>query len=219
MVPSDSRCIVKPTIFLVDDDDAVRAGLAAFLRNSGYNVTAFSSGQDFLRAFQPARGPGCVLLDLKLPGMSGLSVQEELIAHGIDLPIIFMSAYATVPESVQAMKTGAADFLQKPFSSPMLLDRISEALERDRAARERHSAQEHARQLYARLTHREQEVAQLVVAGNTSKDIAQLLKISPRTVDHHRTSILVKLQVESIAELAALVAAVGSDERQAADRP
>ncbi|MBM4202277.1 MAG: response regulator transcription factor [Gammaproteobacteria bacterium] len=208
-----------PTIYLVEDDEAVRSGLATLLSNHGYHVSAFASGQDFLQSSHSKLGPGCVVLDLKLPGMSGLSVQDELIAHGIDLPVIFMSAYATVPESVKAMKTGAADFLQKPFAGQVLLERIQEVLERDRGAREKHSAQEHARELYRRLTHREQEVARLVVSGHTSKDIAQVLGISPRTVDHHRTSILVKVQVESIAELAVLVAAVATEDRESTEPP
>lgn len=203
---------VKPAkIYLIDDDDAVRNGLASLLGRHGYEVTAFGSGRDFLQSCAPATGSGCVLLDLKLPGMSGLSVQSELIEHGIDIPVIFMSAYATVPESVKAMKTGAADFLLKPFSSALLLRRIDEVLERDRAARQRANEQDRTRQLFHRLTQREQEVARLVVTGHTSKDIAHLLDISPRTVDHHRTTILVKLQVESIPELAVLLSAVNAD--------
>ena len=201
---------MKPVIYLVDDDDAVRTGLASFLQSHGYRVAAFRTGQDFLDSYRAAPEAGCLLLDLKLPGMSGLFVQEELVAADIDLPIIFMSAYGTVQESVKAMKTGASDFLQKPFSSAVLLERIEEALGRDRAVRERDAALQQARALYARLTERERQVAALVVSGHTSKNIAQILGISPRTADHHRTRILAKLEVESIVELAALAAALGN---------
>jgi FixJ family two-component response regulator len=198
--------LVNSIVYLVDDDDAVRDALATFLTAQGFEVKSYASGSDFLSECNPSV-PGCVLLDLKMPGMGGLSVQEELIAHGIELPIIFMSAYGTVQESVRAMKTGAIDFLEKPFSNPALLDLIRSALARDAEAREKLLAHVRARELFSQLTEREREVSRFVVLGQTSKEIAAQLKISPRTVDHHRTKILLKLQVDSIAELAALVAA------------
>ena len=200
----------EPTVFLADDDEAVRDALSISLQEAGFAVETFASGKEFLRAYQSSR-PGCLLMDLCMPDLSGLAVQEELINRDIQIPVIFMTGYGTIRDSVAAIKAGALDFLEKPFSRTLLLDRVGEAIELDRHRRGASCAQTaakahqaDAKSHYERLSPRESEVMSLISAGNSSKQIARLLGISPRTVDAHRARLMVKMQVSSLAELGAL---------------
>ena len=195
------------TIYLVDDDADIRSALTRGLELRGYTVEAYASAAKFLASLDPQR-PGVILLDYGLPGMNGLEVQARLAEMGVDLPIIFITGHGGVPESVQAIKAGALDFLEKPFRQAVLLERIEAgfalllARESDRAAGRAREA------LFAKLTAREAEIVRLIVenpAEVSSKEVAARLGISPRTVDHHRARILEKLGVRSLAELIALV--------------
>lgn len=195
--------VPDPCVFIVDDEESIRASLTRALRTRGYNAKAFASAQDFLdsEAFDL---PGCLILDFGMPGMTGLELQQVLVARGRTIPIIFVTGHGGVPEAVQAMKYGAVDFLEKPFSQDTLIQRIETALKMDAQARR---ADEKARKTTTRfenLTDREREIAQLLVSNpsnSSSKDVARHLGISPRTVDHHRARILEKMDVHSIAEL------------------
>lgn len=195
------------TIYLVDDDADIRSALTRGLELRGYAVEAYASATKFLASLDPQR-PGVILLDYGLPGMNGLEVQARLIERGVDLPIIFITGHGGVPESVQAIKAGALDFLEKPFRQAVLLERVEAgfalllARESDRMAGRAREA------LFAKLTAREAEIVRLIVenpAEVSSKEVAARLGISPRTVDHHRARILEKLGVRSLAELIALV--------------
>ena len=200
----------EPTVFLVDDDAGVRSALTFSLQEAGWDVEPYTSGQEFLNAYVPSR-PGCLLMDLCMPELDGLAVQQELIKREIQLPIIFMTGYGTVRESVAAIRAGALDFLEKPFPRAVLLERIGEAIGLDKQRRGNCSAQTQAqahqaeaKSHYESLSPRETEVMALISAGNSSKQIAKLLGISPRTVDAHRARLMVKMQVSSLAELGAL---------------
>ncbi|MBS1213915.1 MAG: Two-component response regulator, LuxR/FixJ family, partial [Proteobacteria bacterium] len=195
----------EPTVFVVDDDEAVRDALCMSLTEAGLPVECFDSGEKFMAACKPDR-PGCLLLDLSMPGMDGLAVQAELRRRRIDTPIVFMTAYGTIRDSVSAIKAGAFDFLEKPVSRTLLLDRIRNALTLDTQLRQ---TQEHLNQVklrYERLSPREREIMTLIAEGVSSKRIAQRLSISPRTVDAHRARLMVKMQASSVAELGAMSA-------------
>ncbi|MDF3605265.1 response regulator [Paracoccus sp. DMF-8] len=196
----------KLTVFVVDDDDDIRKSLSRSLEKRGYEVETHASAQGFLAAYDGARS-GCLVLDYGLPGMNGLELQEHLNARKLSIPIIFITGHGGIPQSVQAIKGGALDFLEKPFRQSVLIERIEAAfqiaVERD-SARER--MQEKAER-FDRLTAREQEIVDRILeepSETSSKEIAGFLGISPRTVDHHRARILEKLGVRSVAELIAL---------------
>ncbi len=195
----------EPTVFLVDDDEAVRDALSLSLKEAGFQVECFEGGEKFLAAYTDER-PGCLLLDLCMPGMDGLTVQSELVQRKIEIPIVLMTAYGTIRDSVSAIKAGAFDFLEKPVSRPLLLDRIRNALTLDTQLRQirQHLSQVQAR--YERLSPREREIMGLIAEGVSSKKIAQMLGISPRTVDAHRARLMVKMQASSVAELGAMSA-------------
>lgn len=194
------------TVFLVDDDEDIRLSLSRALGKRGYVVEPHDSAQSFLDAYDDSR-PGCLLLDYGMPGMNGLELQRRLNDDGHTIPVIFITGHGGVPESVQAIKGGAIDFLEKPFRQSDLIERIETAFA---IARERLSSQVQSRQheaLFARLTAREAEIVARMLqrpAETSSKEIAAYLGISPRTVDHHRARILEKLNVRSVAELIAL---------------
>jgi FixJ family two-component response regulator len=193
-----------PTVFVVDDNAGVRSSLRMLMNSAGLAVETYAAPGEFLAAFDPKR-PGCLVLDVRLHGESGLDVQDELRRRNATLPIIVITGYATVPTSVRALKSGAFDFLQKPVTPDLLLARIHAAIEADRLARA--AAVENAavsRQL-ARLTPRERQVMKLIVEGNTSKEIATLLKVSVRTVEGHRGRLLSKMGVSTAAQLVATV--------------
>ncbi len=190
----------EPTVFVVDDDDAVRRFLTGLIRSIDLRVEAYASAQDFLDAYRPGR-PGCLLLDVRMPGMSGLELQRELAERSIELPVIILTGHGNVPVAVQAMKAGAVDFIEKPFNNELLLDRIQRAVAqslRSGSAREAHD--ETLRRLDT-LTPRERQVFDLVVSGEINKSIAHRLAISGKTVEIHRANVMRKMRARSLAAL------------------
>jgi FixJ family two-component response regulator len=187
-------------VFVVDDDWSIREAIESLVKLAGLRVETFGTAQEFLRSERPAL-PGCVVLDVELPGLSGLDLQRELAAHGIKLPIIFITGYGDIPMSVRAMKAGALEFLTKPFRDQDLLDAIQQALERDHAARQHSREIVELRKRFDGLTSREREVMSLVVAGWLNKQIGFELKISEITVKIHRGRVMNKMGAQSLAEL------------------
>lgn len=192
--------LAEPTVFIVDDDEALRAALARLLESVALRSHSFASSQEFLDGYDP-RQPGCLLLDVRMPGMSGLELQETLVARKITLPVIILTGHADVPMAVRALKQGAFDFIEKPFQSQLLLERIQAALAHDAEVRRRlvEHADFHAK--LALLTPREREVMGLLVAGQTVKQIAAHLGISHKTIQHHRARILETIDVDSVGAL------------------
>jgi len=190
----------RTTVFVVDDNVAVRTALRALLESSGLAVETYASGEEFLAAYDPAR-PGCLVLDVRLRRSSGLDLQDELRRRKATLPIIVLTGHGNVPLSVRALKAGAVDFLQKPTPPKVLLERIHAALESDRRARAASTERGAMMERLARLTPRERQVMQLLIAGNTSKEIAAAMSVSVRTVEGHRRSVLTKMNVSSAAQL------------------
>ena len=192
----------KPLIHVVDDDDSLRSALLLLLSAGGFEARGYGSAGDFLLNPLPDR-PGCVLLDLRMPGPSGLDLQEALRDKGIRLPVIFLTGHADVPTSVRAMKTGAVDFLAKPVGRETLFEALERALALDAAGRADRAEASRLRARFANLTPREREVFELVVAGRLNKQIAGQLGIAERTVKADRAQVLAKLGVGSAAELGA----------------
>ncbi len=189
------------TVYVVDDDEAVRDALALLLETAGFDVQGFASAQAFL-AICNAECRGCIILDIKMPQMEGPALHRELLRRGVRLPVIFLTAYGSITQSVQAIKAGAVDFLTKPVEGNLLLERVREAMSQNLQHQE-HS--EHHRELLARLsslTAREQEVMALAVTGLTNKEIAQRLNISHRTVEIHRARVMHKTGAASLLALA-----------------
>jgi FixJ family two-component response regulator len=190
----------EPTVFIVDDDDAVRRFLSGLIESVELRVEAFASAQDFLEAYEPDR-PGCLVLDVRMPGMSGLELQRELAEQAIDLPVIILTGHGNVQLAVHAMQAGAIDFVEKPFDNELLLDRIQRAVaENVRVGSERIKRIEIAERKQL-LTPREREVLDLVVAGQTNKGVARHLDISEKTVEIHRANVMRKMQAKSLADL------------------
>ena len=188
------------TVFVVDDDSSIRELLAWLMKRQGLRAEVFPDAHSFLAAYKPGT-PGCLVVDLNMPGMSGLDLQSYLKDHGVALPVIFLSGRADVPKAVRAVREGAIDFLEKPFDYKRVVALIEECLKRDaeaRAASERR--REHCERL-AQLTQREREVLELVVAGRMNREIAESLDISIKTVEAPRAKIMEKLEVHSVAEL------------------
>lgn len=192
------------TVFVVDDDEAVRDSLALLLRSVELAVATFSSANDFLDSYDPA-APGCLILDVRLPGMSGLELQQRLADDGADLPIVFITGHGDVPMAVRAMRRGAVDFLQKPFSDQELLDRVQQALAEQSQRRQQSESKAEIAQRIRSLTPREHEVMELIVEGLANKVIANRLGTSQRTVEVHRASVMRKMQADSVARLVHLV--------------
>jgi two-component system response regulator FixJ len=190
----------EPTVFVVDDDQPMRDSLRFLLESVGLRVETHANAADFLRDYDPTR-PGCLVLDVRMPGMSGLDLQAELARRGAELPTIVVTAHAEIAMAVRAVKAGAIDFIEKPFSDQLLLDRVRQALEIDRQDREIRARREDARRRLATLTAREREVLGLVVAGKANKEIAASLGLSPKTVEVHRAHVMTKMEAESLAEL------------------
>jgi two-component system, LuxR family, response regulator FixJ len=199
-----------PMISLVDDDAAARSSLRLLLKSLGLAATAYDSAASFLAAYDPAQS-GCLLLDIRMPGMSGLELQQVLNQRGIISPIVFLTGHGDVPMAVEAMQQGAFDFLQKPFRDQDLLDRVQRALAKDRAIRAEQRGQESIRQRLGSLTAREQDVLDLVATGAPNKVIAYKLGISQRTVEIHRARVMEKMSADSLAALVHMtMAAAGS---------
>lgn len=192
---------VRPIVHVVDDEKGICDLLTVLLTSVGHEVESYSSAEDFLSKFK-SDSPGCLLLDIRMPGRSGLQLQEELVALGIDLPIIFMSAHADVPTVIQAMKSGAVHFVEKPFNHQQVIDEVNACLARHSQAWLANKERETFQALFASLTERQQQVARMIVTGISSKEIGRELNISNRTVDAHRGSILAKFGVHSAFELA-----------------
>jgi FixJ family two-component response regulator len=190
----------RAVVFVVDDDPSMRRSLDTLLRSVGHEVRLFSSAQEFMQAARPD-APGCLVLDVRLPGMSGLTFQEELAKAGVGLPVIFITGYGDVPMTVRAMKAGAAEFLTKPFDNQLLLDAIHAAIERDRARRREAVSLAVLDARYHELTEREKQVMKLVVAGKLNKQIAAELGLSLVTVKLHRGRVMRKMLAKSVAEL------------------
>jgi FixJ family two-component response regulator len=190
----------EAVVAIVDDDPSVREGLGSLIRSAGWGVEAFASAQEFL-ARPRAETPSCLILDLQLPGLSGLDLQKQMAEAGVEIPIIFLTGHGNIPASVQAMKAGAVEFLTKPFDEQELLRAVQEALEHDRSARERRATVRELRRRYESLTAREQEVMRQVVSGLLNKQIAAELKISEYTVKIHRGRAMRKMRADSVADL------------------
>lgn len=199
--------MAAPTVFVVDDDPALRDSLNFLIRSVGLPVETFGSANEFLAACDPARS-GCLLVDIRMPGVSGLELLERLRGRGVDTPAIVITAHGDVPAAVRAMKAGAVDFLEKPFNDQLLLDAIHRALEADARERRARSKRDELSERIEELTPREREVMDLVVDGKSTKEIAQSLGLSTKTVETHRVRIMEKMQAGNIAELVRLALTV-----------
>lgn len=197
-----------PTVFIVDDAESVRDSLSLMLCTAGFATECHESAESFLAVAGPDR-PGCLILDLRMPGMSGIELQEELTRRGICLPTVFVSAYGDVRTTVQALQGGAQDFLTKPVDGEALLAWVRVAVEQDRQWRLQQQARTRLVERMARLSAREREILALALAGETSGEIAKRLGISPRTVETHRAHILLKLDARSLLEFARAAAVAG----------
>ena len=190
----------EPTVFLVDDDHAVRDALELLLEAASFKTASFENAMAFLDAYTQNQA-GCLVLDIRMPDMSGMELQDTLAAKGITLPIIFLTGHGNVPMSARAFRTGAVDFMEKPFDENALLERIGEAIQLDRTNREIVARQESARARLTTLTPREQQVMLLVVTGKVNKEIAAELNLSHRTVEIHRGRVMEKTGTQSLTRL------------------
>lgn len=195
--------------YVVDDEEVVRRSLVLLLRSAGFAARAFPSGAAFLRASAEGLPFGCVLLDLRMPDLDGLSVQRQIVAQGLDLPVIIVTAHGDVPLAVEAMKLGASDFIEKPYDGEALLQAAAHALARGAEARARSQEATEAAERIATLTARELEVLQGLITGKQNKEIARGLGLSPRTVEIHRANVMEKLGVRSLPEAVRIALSAG----------
>jgi len=198
----------NPVVFIIDDDPSVRKSLSRLLRTSGFNVETYESGEHFLSR-EPYHGIGCVVLDIRMPGLSGMDLYDELISARRVLPIIFITGYGDIPMSVRAMKKGAIDFLPKPFNEEDLLQALDKAIETDKKAKEEQAEHNHAMWLVEQLTPREREIVPYVISGMLNKQIAFKMGIAEKTIKVHRGRIMKKLGVKSVADLVRLAEKAG----------
>lgn len=194
----------SPTVFLVDDDEAVRDSLGLLMKSVALNSRSYASAADFLADYDP-ESPGCLILDIRMPGMSGMELQQKLLEMRAILPIIFITGHGDIPMAVEAMQRGAVDFIPKPFRDNELLDRINQALEDDRKNRDSLVERGEVENRLEKLTPREKQVLELVVQGKANKVIAGDLDVSQRTVEIHRARVMEKMQVRSLAQLVRMV--------------
>lgn len=204
---------LEPTVFVVDDDPALLRLIRKLLETSGRKVETFSSASEFLEGYRPER-PGCLVLDVRMPGMSGLALQERLAADEIPLPILIITGYGDVPVAVQAMRQGAFDFIEKPFSGQILIDRIEAALAEDSRRRKTRTTREEVKGRAATLTPRERQVMDLVVQGKPNKLVGSALGLSPKTVEVHRANVMKKMEAGSLAELVRMALRLQDPERE-----
>ncbi len=193
-----------PTVFIVDDDEAVRNSLRLLVRSVGLPAVTANSAQDFLATYDPA-DPGCLILDVRMPGLSGIELQQQLNLRGAVIPVIFITGHGDIPMAVEAMRQGAFDFLQKPFRDQELIDRIQRALEKDRTNRAALLEQGRIKARRDSLTPREREVLELVTSGKPNKVMAADLGLSQRTVEIHRARVMEKMGATSLAQLVRMV--------------
>ena len=193
-----------PTVFVVDDDEAVRNSLRLLLKSVGLAAVALPTAQEFLSKYDPQQ-PGCLTLDVRMPGMSGLELQEQLNVRGAMIPVIFITGHGDIPMAVEAMQQGAFDFLQKPFRDQDLIDRIQRALAKDQANRSELKEKSGVRERLQTLTPREREVLNLVTSGKPNKIMAADLGVSQRTVEIHRARVMEKMHASSLAQLVRMV--------------
>lgn len=191
----------EPTVFVVDDDEAVRKALKLLIESAGMRVETFCSADEFLASHDLSR-PGCLVLDIRMPGMSGLTLQDQLIARRITIPVIMITGHGDVAMAVGAVKKGAIDFIQKPFDDQMLLDRVQQALHLDAEHRRERARRADFDARLARLTPREREVLDLLILGKGNKEVALDLGLSRKTIDIHRAHVMMKLGVDSLLEIA-----------------
>ncbi|VAW65419.1 Two-component transcriptional response regulator, LuxR family [hydrothermal vent metagenome] len=196
--------MTEPTIFIVDDDPAMRDSLSWLLETTGHPVNTYESAQDFLEKFDP-QAPGCLVLDVRLPGMSGLQLQQKMKNDKVILPIIIISGHGDVPMAVKAMQQGALEFHEKPFRDQELLDSIQNALEIDAANRRKKAGSVEIQKRVDSLTPREKEIMELLVRGNPNREVASLCSISVKTVEVHRARIMDKMSADSFPELIHMV--------------
>jgi FixJ family two-component response regulator len=198
----------EPIVFVVDDDASVRTSTERLLRSAGFRVQTFGSAQAFLDGSLP-EGPACLVLDVRLPGQSGLDLQQELARSGVQIPIVFITGHGDIPMSVRAMKAGAVEFLTKPYRKGDLLGAIRAAIERNRASRSQRREATALHQRYEQLTPREREVMALVVSGLLNKQIAAELATTERTIKFHRAHLMQKMEAESVADLVRMAGQLG----------
>lgn len=192
---------MQPSVFVVDEDVAVRDGLKEMLEAHAFHVSEFATAEEFIERYHPEQ-PGCLLLDLQLPGMSGTELQDELLARNIMVPVIFLTGNGDIGSSVRALKSGAVDFLEKPPEKDVLLERLRAALAIDSQRRLKAAACQEIRARFATLTARERDVMALIIGGHSNKNIARRLQISHRTVEVHRRNILRKMEARSVFDMA-----------------
>jgi len=193
-----------PVVYIVDDDDAIRSAVRLLLKSVGLAATAVASAQEFLTTYDPQQ-PGCLILDVRMPGMSGLELQQQLNMRGAIIPVIFITGHGDVPMAVEAMQQGAFDFLQKPFRDQDLIDRIQRALAKDQTGRAELRERARIKERMESLTAREREVLDLVTSGKPNKIMAADLGVSQRTVEIHRARVMEKMGASSLAQLVRMV--------------
>ncbi len=193
----------SPTVFVIDDDPAVRQSVCMLVESSGHHVAAFDSAQAFLDIYTPDQ-TGCVVTEVRLPGMSGVQLQEELSDRGFTIPVILMTGYGDVATAVRALKAGAIDFLEKPFTGQVLLDLIEDAVKMDGNVRWEDKLRDAARTKFDTLTPREQQVMTLIVQGHSNRQMSDALEITTKTIEAHRAKVMKKMSAGSVAELTQL---------------